>query len=172
MTDREEYELLSEKANKAQTRRLANGNYVHTRSLKEVIVTVLFLAWFIGTFISFFILSEIGNESYIVIAFGQYFAVFSLVFFYGSGDSLMPLIHYTVGVLCMIVPPLVGASTKLSDMSMNDKVTLGCCIVAILSTYYMIIKERHRKDNREILFILEMILLALGVIGIVYWCSH
>lgn len=172
MTDREEYELLSEKANKAQKRRLANGNYVHTKSLKEVIVTVLFLAWFIGTFISFFVLSEIGNESYIVIAFGQYFAVFSLVFFYGSGDSLMPLIHYTVGALCMIVPPLVGASTKLSDMSMNDKVTLGCCIVAIFATYYLIITGRYKEKKKTLYFLFEMLLLAFGVIGIIYWSSH
>lgn len=172
MSDREEYELLSEKANEAQKRRTASGNYVHTKSLKETIIIALFFIWFIGSFCAFFVFSEIGSTTLLLVAFGQYFAVFALIFFCATGDSLMPLIHYTVGVLLMTVPSLVKASTKISDMSMNDKVALGCCIIAILSTYYMIIKERYREKNRETFFLLEMVLLALGVIGIVYWSSN
>ena len=55
---------------------------------------------------------------------------------------------------------------------MNDKVALGCCIIAIFATYYLIIKTRNKEKNRGVYFVLEMMLLIFGVVGIVYWCRH
>ena len=172
MNDKEEYELLSKKANVAHKRKMENGKYIYTKTLKDVIITVLVMGWFIGSFFLLFYFSEKGDEKLLLLAFGQYFAVFSLIFFCGTGDSLMPLLHYTVGVLCMTVPFLLEAKAKISDMGMNEKVALGSCIVAIFATYYLIIKTRNKEKNREVYFMLEIMLLIFGVVGIVYWCRH
>lgn len=92
-------------------------------SLKDKIITIIFLAWFIGSMVGMLVLSEI-NEYYTIMIFGQYFLVFSLIMLWNKIIAGIPF--FLVGSACLVVPYL------MMKPEINGRVIIWDDIVPIL----------------------------------------
>ena len=137
----------------------------------EKLFTVLFLIWFVVSIIGIVAFSSVGNTFFTIIIFGQYFFVFSMVFFSNKDVSLFPLIHLTVGIITMIVPFILKVWPKFTDMGKVQILKNSIPILSIILGYVFLVMSRFKDDNTfKKYYIYSWIFFVYGIIKIVLFC--
>ena len=142
------------------------------KSVGESILGVFFIIWFIASIVGMVIFADI-NEYVTLVLVGQYFFIFSMLFFSQQDRELMPLIHLTVGIGFMVVPLIVKVWPKFTDMNMKEYFfDLGVPILSIITGYVFLIKSRfvESKELFNNLYRSSLLFYILGIIRIIMVC--
>lgn len=146
-------------------------NFSKKNNILGKIFTVLFLVWFVASIIGIVAFSSVGNTFVTIIIFGQYFFVFSMVFFSNKDVSLFPLIHLTVGIITMIVPFILKVWPKFTDMGKVQILKNSIPILSIILGYIFLVMSRFKDDNTfKKYYIYSWIFFVYGIIKIVLFC--
>lgn len=124
------------------------NNNKNKTSLKNKVLSVLFLTWFIGSIVAMIVFSNI-NEYYSIMFFGQYFIVFGLIpMFAGDKEKIIGIPFLLVGAACIIVPFLmmhpeiftteINWDRVIAILMMSAFVIAGLCM-----TFIPIIKKKQ-----------------------------
>ena len=146
-------------------------NFSKKNNILGKVFTVLFLIWFVVSIIGIVAFSSVGNAFVTIIIFGQYFFVFSMVFFSNKDVSLFPLIHLTVGIITMIVPFILKVWPKFTDMGKVQILKNSIPILSIILGYIFLVMSRFKDDNTfKKYYIYSWIFFVYGIIKIVLFC--
>lgn len=84
-----------------------------SKKTKDIIITVLFLTWFIASLISLIVMLAI-NPLYSLMVFGQYFLVFGFLIFSQKKHKMSGLPFVLVGTTCIVISFLMLYPNLLS----------------------------------------------------------
>lgn len=128
-----------------------DNEYLQEKKKKrEKLFGYIFLAWFIISFVGFFI---IENEDYMTMNFGQYFLVFGLMVIFKAKkyEKLTALPLALIGLSCIVIPyfnihpELVPADVDL-DTILVLLILCGFLAAGLSAVVVPISKRKHQKE--------------------------
>ena len=123
-----------------------NNNFI-----KDIIISIIFLTWFIGSIVALLIFSKI-NGYYTVMIFGQYFLVFGLIpLLNKDSKNLIGIPFALVGLACIIIPYLMMHPETL-DIQINWDIVIPLLILSVFivaGILLIIIPIRKTKKLKE-----------------------
>ncbi len=140
-------------------------------SKKEIIISIVFLTWFVLSIIALLVTSSLGMPYMSLFLFGQYFAIFGAIALYGKVG--MAIIHYSVGIITMSSAPIAKNYDRLSilatDLSNYQKAFIGLAIVMLILGYISLIIYFIKKKDKyfkifiglHLLYIIEVLYLSI-----------
>lgn len=82
---------------------MENSEYKGKEKIKNTIISVIFIIWFVGSIVAMFALPK-----YCIMIIGQYFLVFGILPMFGKGKGkIIGIPFILVGLSCIIVPYLM-----------------------------------------------------------------
>ena len=139
------------------------------------IFTILFMIWFITSLILFPIFATDDNSFKLLINFGQYFIVLSLLAFgdkkQNDKSSLWLFCHLTVGELFVIVHFVISVLPKFTDLRIIDIIIISISFISTLIGYILLILSRNKKGKLfDKLYLKSIISFIIGLFIIIGFC--
>lgn len=117
---------------------------------REKLFGYIFLAWFICSFIGFFI---IDDDNYMIMNLGQYFLVFGLMVIFKAKkyEKLIAVPLAMIGLSCIIIPYfMMHPELVPSGVDLDDVIVLlilcGFLITGLCAAAVPILKRKHLKE--------------------------
>ena len=117
---------------------------------REKLFGYIFLAWFICSFIGFFI---IDDDNYMIMNLGQYFLVFGLMVIFKAKkyEKLIAIPLALIGLSCIIIPYfMMHPELVPSGVDLDDVIVLlilcGFLITGLCAAAVPILKRKHLKE--------------------------
>ena len=138
--------------------------------MNKKIVKALDILLFVSGIVFFILIFVLDDSSFAIIGFGQWFCAIALLML---KDDLMPLVHYTVGLVAItgsyVYKILPFLKARLSDPNYEIYLKLAVPILFIIGIYVLILIGNNKYEDKYMFIAKIMHLMYLGaIVALIY----